>query len=311
MKNKFIVGAIILVCLAIGLVLFMGFRNNGSSDEIKEADVEDKNVTVLFHGEEILTEDAKPIILKNMQLMLPAVALTEEFGSTCTYDADKKELLIDIYNYKVYLTVGSDLVRVNERDRRLSCKVMTKDGVIYAPLDLLEANFEVGAEWFGDDARLELMTKADIHREVADDILVASIRFRAQYDDIVSYYTVLDEYMRALASDVGFSLYYEQDYDRGHDIELCIPVIKEIEPIEAECLGNPITIRTRILEGGEHLSTTHLGHFFTLDSVWLQIEEYADAHNIEIDVPSREIYVHEDLEDLRKQVTKIMLRMAK
>jgi effector-binding domain-containing protein len=266
---------------------------------------------VSFNGEEILTEGSKPILLKNFQLMFPVVALTEELGATPTWDAEKKELLVDIYNYKLYLTVGSNLVKVSEEERSLSGKVMMKNGVVYAPLDLLNNNFEVSVEWFGDDARLELMTVADVHRETVDDLLVACLRVRSQYEDIEAYYIALDEYARPLACDVGFSMYYEQDYEKGHDVEICIPVTEGMEPITVECMGKQVTIQTRVLEGGEHLSITHLGHFATLDAVWQQIEQYAIDNNVEITVPSREIYLHEDVDDLRKQVTKIMLRIDK
>lgn len=73
--------------------------------------------------------------------------------------------------------------------------------------------------------------------------------------------------------------------------------------------GKEATIECRILEGGEFLSATHLGHANTLGYLWTQIEQYAVDECITFGGASREIYDYEDFTDDRKQVTTVQIRI--
>ncbi|MFD1906559.1 hypothetical protein ACFSQ7_25170 [Paenibacillus rhizoplanae] len=71
------------------------------------------------------------------------------------------------------------------------------------------------------------------------------------------------------------SLYYEQNYELGHDTEICIPVSKAVEGESIEYKGQKIPIVTKTLEGGYFLSVVHQGTPDTLGDVWAQIDLYA------------------------------------
>ncbi len=140
--------------------------------------------------------------------------------------------------------------------------------------------------------------------------LVASIRFRDQYDKISDYYYALYEKVSGLEIGPPISLYYEQNFELGHDTEICIPISRPIDDCTVTVNGKTFTIKSRVLEGGTYLATVNEGHFETIAGVWAEIEQYAIDNHYNITVPSWEIYIREDLVDLSKQVTEIRLRIA-
>lgn len=140
--------------------------------------------------------------------------------------------------------------------------------------------------------------------------LVASIRFRDQYEQIAYYYTALAEYVAGSEIGPPVSLYYEQNFELGHDTEICVPISKPIDDFTLTINGKTVTIESKVVEGGTYLATVNEGHFETIAGVWAVIEQYAVDNNYNIAVPSSEIYIREDLVDLSKQVTEIRLLIA-
>lgn len=94
-----------------------------------------------------------------------------------------------------------------------------------------------------------------VTRKKVEDVLIASIRFRGQYEEVGKYMDQLFQHVEKYVNGPAFALYHSQDFEKGHDIEACAPVSQTVETDE---------IKSRVLEGGEMLSAVHHGSYGTL-----------------------------------------------
>lgn len=114
-----------------------------------------------------------------------------------------------------------------------------------------------------------------------EELFVASIRFVGKYSDLNAYVPIL--YKAVKGGQVGKHLncYYDEGYCEQADIELCLPIKKEIQVSTITCKNLP-SIKA--------LHTTHIGSYETLHFAYKALFEYANHHNITILTPSREVY---------------------
>ena len=84
------------------------------------------------------------------------------------------------------------------------------------------------------------------------------------------------------ASGKHFNLYHDEECKEAADIELCIPVKKEIHHPSLTC---------RYLEKLHALHTTHHGGYDTLWIAYKALFAYANDQGIRILTPSREDYM--------------------
>lgn len=112
-------------------------------------------------------------------------------------------------------------------------------------------------------------------------IKVASIRYQDTYSNVGKYIGMIYKEVKNKACGAPFNCYYDGEYKEIADIETCVPirgnvnsegiVIKELPQIKALC-------------------TTHIGSYETLNIAYKAISDYANEHELELDLPSREIY---------------------
>ena len=240
--------------------------------------------------------------------MIPIQTITEDLGATVKKNK-KGQLIIDNWKHKFTLTPGKKQILVDGKKRMLPDKIVNKKGVFYAPYDILKKDFDLSVSLNKKKCTLSLETKVEVERLQIEDQLIAGIRFRGQYTEIADYYLALREVVGDRALSGGFSLYYDQDYENGHDTEICLKISEAFEPTTVTVKGKEVTVSCRTLEGGDFLSVTHLGHANTLGYVWAQIEQYAVDNCITFGGASREIYEYEDFTDDRKQVTTVQIRV--
>lgn len=268
-------------------------------------------VTVKWHGQTVKFTGVQPLVQGNT-VLVPIRPVAEEFGADVTLAAQgkKQRLTITTFARTAVLEIGSKRMVVNERTVNLDTEPQMKQSTILVPLQALK---EIGLQvnWSKDKRSIELNPEFTVVKKYVMPVMVASVRFRGQYEEISGVYEKLDQQIKGAANGKGFSLYYEQNYETGHDTEICIPVSKAVEGASIEYKGSQIPVVTKILEGGYFLSVVHQGTPDTLGNVWAQMEEYAKNTGVEILSPSREIYVQEDLKDYRKQVTEIQLQLKK
>lgn len=300
MKRNYVF-KIFIICMIIMTAMSGSFAVASAAKTRKVV----RDIKVLFNGAELNLEGTAPYVHKN-NLMLPVKEIVEEFGATVTKNEPGK-MMIDNYKHIITLTAGSKMITVDNGQRFINDCVVDKASVFYASSDLLAQDFDIAVSWDKKTNICNLDTKIEVERLIVDDMQIASIRFRAQYTDIADYYLALAEAVGADGLGGGFSLYYDQDYERGHDIEICMQISQPFDSVTTAVNGKEVVVSCRVLEGGELLSATHLGNSDTIQYLWIQIEQYAIDNGINFDSPAREIYVYEDFNDYRKQVTTVQI----
>ncbi len=155
--------------------------------------------------------------------------------------------------------------------------------------------------------------KSGINHKKIDDMLIASIRFRGQYEEIPKYFDKLYEQVKPYVSGKGIFLhhYFDESLGEGHDFEVCYPVRQAVETEE---------VKSRVLEGGEMLYAIHIGPHGprgaagSLSDTWRKLWAYMGKHEIIPDSgPRREVYLEdtqEHKEHTEQYVTEVQLPYA-
>jgi effector-binding domain-containing protein len=133
----------------------------------------------------------------------------------------------------------------------------------------------------------------DITVRQVGDMLIASIRFRGEYDEVPQRFGQLYEQVQPYVAGKAILLhhYFDESVGAGHDLEVCYPVS---QPVETE------EVKSWMLEGGQMLCALHVGPLGTrgepgsISDVWQKIWDYARQHEIIPDsVPRREVYLED------------------
>lgn len=115
-----------------------------------------------------------------------------------------------------------------------------------------------------------------------EEVSVISVRFKGAYSDIGKYVGRLFEAAKNKACGPMFNLYYENEHKEVADIEVCLPVKEKVT-------GEGIEYKT--LPKFKALITTHTGSYETISQAYKALLDYAHKNNIELTVPTREIYI--------------------
>lgn len=131
------------------------------------------------------------------------------------------------------------------------------------------------------------MSNAELRvtRENVDDMLIASLSFRGQYEDIAKYFAKLYEQVKPYISGNAICRFHGRDSDKRHYIEVCYPVSRAADTED---------IRASLLEGGEMLAASHSGPYDSPSAVWEGLSTYIDQHGVEIaSDPPRLVYLQD------------------
>jgi len=116
-----------------------------------------------------------------------------------------------------------------------------------------------------------------------DDMLVASIRFRGEYEEIPKYFAKLYEQVKPYVSGKAICLFRGRDPKEGHHLEVCYPVSQAVETEE---------IKSWLLEGGEMLAASLGGPYDSPSAIWENVFAYLEQHDVEIaNDPRRLVYL--------------------
>lgn len=266
-----------------------------------------QQIEILFNEKTIAFTKTQPIF-DDTTVLVPIRQIAEELGADMQWEASEQRIIITTFTRTAILNIGKKQMKVNERIIDLNSPPRVVKSTVLVPLTALEA-LGMTVSWSKAKNLVKLEPEFTVVKKYVFPMLVASVRYRGQYEEIADTYTKLDNKVKNIKNGNGFSMYYEQNYKLGHDTEVCIPIKEAIEDSFIEHKGKQIPVKTRMLEGGYFLSVVHQGTPDTLADVWEQMERYAANTNVKILTPSLEVYLHEDVKDYRKQVTEILLRI--
>ena len=131
------------------------------------------------------------------------------------------------------------------------------------------------------------------------DMLIASIRFRGEYDEAPQRFEQLYEQVKSYVTGKGILLhhFFDQSVEPGQDLEVCFPVSQPVETGE---------VKSRVLEGGQMLCAVHAGppgkrgEPGSISDAWAKIWSYLRQHSVIADsVPRREIYLEDGMTEVQ------------
>lgn len=112
--------------------------------------------------------------------------------------------------------------------------------------------------------------------------LVASISFQGTYQTCSDYFPKLFKIIKNKVNGYAFNMYYDGEYKEEATIESCVPIKERI-------ISKDIEIKT--LPKIKALKTTHVGNYSQLSLAYKALMDYAKLNNIELNVPTREVYI--------------------
>ncbi len=92
-----------------------------------------------------------------------------------------------------------------------------------------------------------------VTKKTYDDMEIISVRYRGRYEECGEYIGQLYKNAKGQMKDVPFNMYYDEDMNELADIEVCLPVKREIRT------SGDITFSN--LKGQEGLSVIHIGPY--------------------------------------------------
>lgn len=127
--------------------------------------------------------------------------------------------------------------------------------------------------------------KTAIAGKHVDDILVASISFRGEFEEIPVRFKALHEQVQPVISGQAICLFHGRDPDRGHHLEVCYPVTQAVDTGE---------ITSRVLRGGEVIATTRHGPVDSPAAIWGEFFGFIRQNEIGVgEDPPRMVYLND------------------
>lgn len=115
-----------------------------------------------------------------------------------------------------------------------------------------------------------------------ESVFAATLRFLGKYSDLEYYVPKLYKAVKNNKNGQHFNCYYDEACMEEADIELCLPIKKQIKDSKVKCKWLPKMKAIR---------TVHYGSYETLHLAYKALFEYANTHGLIILTPSREIYI--------------------
>lgn len=125
------------------------------------------------------------------------------------------------------------------------------------------------------------MNEYEVIKKQLDEAQVISIRYKGRYDECGSYISKLYKVAKGAQKDVPFNIYYDEGYEEIADIEVCLPVKKEVVSKEVAFKNIPAV---------QVLSVIHIGPYDQVGGAYEAISKYAKDNGINLVGPTREIY---------------------
>lgn len=113
-------------------------------------------------------------------------------------------------------------------------------------------------------------------------VTVAAIRYKGKYSDVGNYIGKIYKAVKGNGAGAPFNCYFDTEYIEEADIELCVPITKLI---------SDSSVSAKVLPAVKAICTTHTGKYENLNLAYKALFDYANEHNMNCLIPSREVYI--------------------
>jgi effector-binding domain-containing protein len=113
-------------------------------------------------------------------------------------------------------------------------------------------------------------------------MMVASIRYKGKYADMGKYIGTLYKAIKGNGDGAPICLMHDDDYKEEADLEICVPIKKEIR-------AQNITVKK--LPAIKALCTMHEGSYDDFNLAYKTLTDYARDNKLEMKTPSRQKYI--------------------
>jgi len=115
-----------------------------------------------------------------------------------------------------------------------------------------------------------------------DEQLVASMSYVGPYENCSQCFPKLFKAAKNKVMGQPFNLYYDGEYKENAEVVVCVPIKERIQAQDIEI---------KILPKIKALKTVHQGRYENLSYAYKAILDYANEHHIELQIPTREVYI--------------------
>jgi len=148
-------------------------------------------------------------------------------------------------------------------------------------------NIAVSLDNIISDEREALQTmqnsKFEVKEKTLEPMLIAAVRMKGKYSECGKGFSLIGKSLGRFICGKPFCLHYDGEYrEDDANFEACMPIRKEQK-------AEGISIRQ--LPGGRCISLLHKGSYEQLGRSYEKILQYAKDKGLELDLPSREIYL--------------------
>ena len=126
-------------------------------------------------------------------------------------------------------------------------------------------------------------SKFEVEEKTLEPMLIAAVRIKGKYSDCGQGFSKIGKSLGRFICGKPFNLYYDAEYKEDDaNFEACMPIRKEQQ-------ADGISVRQ--LPGGRCISLLHKGSYEQLGRSYEKILQYTKEKGIEVELPSREVYL--------------------
>lgn len=133
------------------------------------------------------------------------------------------------------------------------------------------------------ELRGKQMSEYKVYEKTTEIQRVISTKYTGKYSDCGIYFGKLYKHAKQHSQGVPLNLYFDAEYKEDASIEVCVPVKKDIATKE--------DIQLKVLPATKGVATIHVGPYDKIGNAYQAIHDYAKQKGLELDLPSREIYL--------------------
>ncbi|MFA5037783.1 MAG: MerR family transcriptional regulator [Candidatus Izemoplasmatales bacterium] len=216
------------------------------------------------------------------KILKPSYRAENDYRYYDEADYQKAKLIAFLRALDFSIAEIKDLLKHYESEKDLSYFLVEKKAIITEKIGLEKALIKKIDSFLKPIPKEERKMDYKVEVKTLEPITVASIRFQGSYSQCGEYFQKIYKAIKGKASGPSLCLYYDQGCMESADIEACAPIHGLVKISGIECKTLPKT---------QVLITTHIGKYEALSEAYKAIVDYAKANKIELQGPTREIYI--------------------